>query len=200
MVETFFCADLHLGHKQILVYEKEHRPFETVEEMNETIIKNWNSVVKPKDIIYVLGDFAFGRANIYLANRLNGHKRLVLGNHDYSKMSYYAYYFEKIFGMTYWKQCILSHMPIHSYNRQNHHESYGIDAPIFLNVHGHLHSRCIMRQKKILYTRDKMGDTVICGTPFELEEDPYYFNVSVERHSLTPVHADLILDRCKEIL
>ncbi|MCF1193194.1 metallophosphoesterase, partial [Mangrovimonas sp. AS39] len=82
MIEVWFTSDLHLGHKNILVYEKEARPFETVEEMNETLISNWNNTVRTSDIVFCLGDFAFGRSNVDLAARLNGRKRLVMGNHD----------------------------------------------------------------------------------------------------------------------
>lgn len=192
MINTWFTSDLHLGHTNILEYEKEHRPFKTIEEMNEKLIENWNSVVKQKDIVYVLGDFAFGKSNISLAHRLCGEKRLVLGNHDYSDPQYYRNYFSKLFGMTYWKQCILSHMPVHSYNYTEHHAEH--DRPLYLNVHGHLHSKAVMRWKE----DEEFGS--IFHMPIELQEDPFYFNVSVERHNLTPVHADLILERCKGIL
>ena len=52
---VFIIADAHLFHKNIINYCG--RPFENVEEMNNTIIKNWNRVVGKHDIVYVLGDF-----------------------------------------------------------------------------------------------------------------------------------------------
>ena len=82
MTETYFTSDTHFGHRNILEYEKEARPFETVEEMNEQLIANWNDTVRPKDIVFHLGDFAFGAINVPIADRLNGYKRLVMGNHD----------------------------------------------------------------------------------------------------------------------
>jgi calcineurin-like phosphoesterase family protein len=57
--------------------------------MDETLIRNWNSVVRPDDLVYHLGDFAFGLhdgdrvRSIFI--RLMGRKILVLGNHDYKK-------------------------------------------------------------------------------------------------------------------
>ena len=53
-----YCtSDCHFNHKNILSYEPQSRPFATIEEMNETIISNWNSVVTAEDEVWVLGDF-----------------------------------------------------------------------------------------------------------------------------------------------
>lgn len=81
---TYFASDYHLGHKNIIKYDG--RPFKDVNEMNETIIANHNSVVSNKDDFYFLGDFCFdNRAEEYL-NRLNGNKFFIKGNHDRSDM------------------------------------------------------------------------------------------------------------------
>ena len=81
-MNTFFTADTHFSHSGIIHYC--NRPFSSFEEMNETIIQNWNNKVQPKDTVYHLGDFAFGqRAEILsLTKRLNGHIILIEGNHD----------------------------------------------------------------------------------------------------------------------
>lgn len=83
----WFTSDTHFNHQNILAYEPETRPFETVEEMNEVIIKNWNDKVKPDDTIYVLGDFFMGMLDKIedILNRLNGKIILVRGNHDTKK-------------------------------------------------------------------------------------------------------------------
>jgi len=80
--KIFFCADSHFGHANILKYSK--RPFSSVGDMDEALINNWNNLVKPNDTVYHLGDFAFlPYFNIkQIANRLNGTKHLILGNHD----------------------------------------------------------------------------------------------------------------------
>ena len=54
--------------------------------MNEALVNNWNSVVKPEDHVYHLGDFCFGNVEKWNwclePGRLNGHIHLILGNHD----------------------------------------------------------------------------------------------------------------------
>jgi calcineurin-like phosphoesterase family protein len=76
----WFTSDLHLGHANIIRYC--NRPFTNVEEMNEKLINNWNTLVKPGDSVYNLGDFAFHREPSIFFNRLNGCKYLIKGNHD----------------------------------------------------------------------------------------------------------------------
>lgn len=75
-------SDLHLGHKNILKYED--RPFKNVEEMDETLINNWNETVQPNDIVFNLGDFAFfnGQKIIETLEQLNGEQLFIFGNHD----------------------------------------------------------------------------------------------------------------------
>lgn len=77
-----FTSDTHWFHSSVLRYS--NRPFADVTEMDEALIENWNSVVKPKDTVYHLGDVAFGKRSKIktLLERLNGHKHLILGNHD----------------------------------------------------------------------------------------------------------------------
>lgn len=87
-MKTFFTADLHFGHRRISQYSG--RPFgeldHQVDEMNETIIKTWNDTVKNDDTIYILGDIFMGRRSQIgpIAERLNGTKLLIPGNHDSS--------------------------------------------------------------------------------------------------------------------
>ena len=80
MAGVFFTADLHLGHRNIIQYC--NRPYSSVDEMDESLISNWNSKVEKNDHIYIVGDFTMGsNATTYL-RRLNGRKHLVRGNHD----------------------------------------------------------------------------------------------------------------------
>ena len=82
MSKVWLISDNHFNHQKIIEYC--NRPFKTVEQMNEEMIKKWNSVVKEDDKIYHLGDFGFGSkeqiANII--SKLNGRIFLILGNHD----------------------------------------------------------------------------------------------------------------------
>lgn len=82
---VFVCADLHFSHSNIIKYE--NRPFKDKDDMNEQLIKNWNSVVSDEDTVYVLGDVAFcSKVQAQaLISRLNGKKYLIMGNHDRAK-------------------------------------------------------------------------------------------------------------------
>jgi len=81
---TWFTADAHFGHSRVIEYAK--RPFASVEEMDQTMINNWNSVVGKQDIVYYLGDFSFYKdqqKTVDVINKLNGSEiHLILGNHD----------------------------------------------------------------------------------------------------------------------
>ncbi len=82
MPEHFFTSDTHFGHESIIRLCK--RPFQSVMEMNETLIDNWNAAVSKSDIVYHLGDFSMGSdvpASSF-ARRLNGIVHLIEGNHD----------------------------------------------------------------------------------------------------------------------
>lgn len=79
---VFFTSDTHFNHANIIHFC--NRPFKNVEEMNETVIRNWNSVVSSDDIVFHLGDFCLGGAAEWtkIIDRLNGRIYLILGNHD----------------------------------------------------------------------------------------------------------------------
>lgn len=84
MKNIFATSDLHIHHANIIKYC--NRPFASMEEMDNILIANWNSVVKPEDEVYLLGDFVWTKSEEDLNSitlRLNGSKHLVLGNHDY---------------------------------------------------------------------------------------------------------------------
>lgn len=173
MSETFFIGDTHFGHQNILTYEPIARPFATVEEMNEAIVDRWNSVVGKFDKVYHVGDFCMGgRENIAIADRLNGQKRLVMGNHDAYPAELYLKYFKSIHGVLFWNDCILTHVPVHPANLQ-HRSTY--------NIHGHLHSK---RVETAGNERNKGA-----GLP-DNTYDWRYINVSCEQNNLTPISAD----------
>jgi len=173
MSNIFFIADLHFGHKKVIEFEKEHRPFATIEEHDDELVKRWNSRVTKKDSVWVLGDFCFGKANLEIAGRLNGTKRLVMGNHDLYPAADYLKYFTRVCGVVEFKGMILSHIPVHDsqFERYSH------------NIHGHLHSKNIMWQT--------MRQVQTIG-PLQYVEpawEPHgrYINVSAEQINLTPI-------------
>lgn len=78
MSDVFFTSDTHFGHERCAV---SFRSFSSLEDMDELLIHNWNSVVKKSDLVYHLGDFGFKNIAEY-RKRLNGNINLILGNHD----------------------------------------------------------------------------------------------------------------------
>lgn len=79
----YLIADTHFDHANIIRYCK--RPFPNVRIMNRVLIRNWNNTVKPRDTVYFLGDWAFGRGSRepkYWVRKLNGHIFSIKGSHD----------------------------------------------------------------------------------------------------------------------
>ncbi len=177
MSEVFFIADTHFGHRGIINFTatKPFRPFGNIEEHDAELVRRWNSVVGKNDIVWVLGDFCFGKRNIPIADQLNGSKRLVMGNHDMYASEDYLKYFHKLYGCAEYKGMILSHIPVHT----NQFPRF------YMNVHGHLHTHKVMR-------RDPHSDTI------RHIPDHRYFNVSCEQINLTPIPFDEILNQWAE--
>lgn len=84
----YFISDTHFYHENVINFDK--RPFKTIEEMNQTLIDNWNDTIKAGDDVYILGDFCWltPQSPKYqeLINQLKGNKHLILGNHDKEHM------------------------------------------------------------------------------------------------------------------
>lgn len=82
MQNIWFTSDQHYHHKNIIKYS--NRPFASVAEMNEAMIRNYNSVVMPHDNVYHMGDFGFCTIEQadQILTRLNGRKFFIWGNHD----------------------------------------------------------------------------------------------------------------------
>jgi len=79
---TYFTSDTHYWHTNVIDYT--HRPFASVEEMNQTMIDNWNAIVHADDLVYHLGDFSFGSSDKHrdILEQLAGNIVFILGNHD----------------------------------------------------------------------------------------------------------------------
>ncbi len=108
---TYFIGCTHFGHANIIKLAK--RPFSSVEEMDETLVSNWNKTVRKTDTVYHLGDFSYkgsSRPADYL-NRLNGDIILIKGNHDPDNWGHKYYEFKdnkRLF--------VLMHYPIEEWN------------------------------------------------------------------------------------
>lgn len=178
---TWLISDTHFGHSKILTFTDSNTGklirgdhFSSVTEMNEHMVERWNSVVKPNDTVYHLGDVFFGDRNEFyqLWNRLNGTKELIIGNHDDIKFLASGMFFSKVHM---WKiipdfNFLLSHIPLHESNLKIHYsEKYtegdvGVTQKQFLNLHGHTHQN---------------------GSP-----DGPYLSTCVELRDYTPVHIE----------
>jgi calcineurin-like phosphoesterase family protein len=141
MHDIFFTSDSHFDHANFLKFTDDDgkliRPFASVEEMNETMISRWNAVVKPQDKIWHLGDVTFRPEKFArIASRLNGHKRLLLGNHDDARCFEVMRWFDKVQLWRIFKDenFVCTHIPILS--GQFRHK-------VQFNVHGHLHQNVI---------------------------------------------------------
>lgn len=175
---VWLTSDLHINHNKEFIYKA--RGFNSIEEMNEAIVENWNSVVGKDDIVYCLGDVSMGETkknnSLKLINQLNGHIILIIGNHDTDnrldlyrecrniESIEYAFRFRKG-KRTYW----LSHYPTITANS-------GKEKPVWC-LSGHTHSK-------------------------EKFDDNYYYNynVGLDAHDMFPVSFSQVEKDIKEYM
>ena len=166
---NYYIADTHFGHDNIRRFS--NRPFDSVEEMDKTIIENWNKKVKPDDDVYILGDFAYkGKDYRYYLKQLNGHKHLVIGNHDTktvnkSKGTNCFVEIENIIEVNdNGKRIVLCHYPLVEWNGY-----YNGAYHFYGHVHNTFHNNttCYARDMKNAYN---VGVDVIGFAPCTFEE------------------------------
>lgn len=138
MSKVYFISDLHLGHKQILEFSPS-REGDTVLEHDHAIVVKWNSIVKKRDTVWVLGDVAWEVDSLKVLNEMNGTKILVMGNHDTFDLPVYLKYFKTVYGFKTYKGYWISHAPIHPVELRGRK-----------NIHGHVHMNRVVNQ----YTGD----------------------------------------------
>jgi len=142
--DIWLISDTHFQHENILKFRDADGNlirgglFDSVEQMDDYMCTQWNRYVKPGDIIYHLGDVMMGSKETFVSmfKKLNGQKRLIVGNHDDIKFMAQKELFAKIMM---WRQfpefgLLLSHVPldpsgVYNYRTKEH----------MLNVHGHIH-------------------------------------------------------------
>jgi calcineurin-like phosphoesterase family protein len=175
MTNRFVISDTHFFHTKCWdTFKRDDgsplRHFTSTEEMNETMINNWNAVVNHDDTVYHLGDVTWEYKKPFneLMHHLKGRKILILGNHDKlsKKVPVLLDHFERI---ELWKGfhelgCTFIHIPININDLR--------DGDIC--VHGHIHYRHYMNKAGLL--------------------DPRYINVSVEQTNYAPVPFDILRD------
>jgi len=128
MTTLRLIADLHFNHSNITSMS-DLRQGSNYQEHDNWVIKQINSVTTKYDQTYILGDVSFSKEGLELLKRINGNKKLWLGNHDTFSNASYLKYFQKLYGISkehgYW----LSHAPIHLNSLRNR-----------WNIHGHTHA------------------------------------------------------------
>ena len=84
--KMFFTSDSHWRHENIIKYCG--RPFSSVDEMDEELIRRWNEKVPKDGVVWHLGDVGFAHPQIIndILDRLNGTINLVIGNHDWRRV------------------------------------------------------------------------------------------------------------------
>lgn len=142
-----FYSDPHLGHSNIIKYCD--RPFESIQEMNDILISNYNRIINSNDIVLWLGDcFLKGTLEDYksILNKMNGKKVLIVGNHDQGDAAMASLGFElvmkeavmNISGVT----CRISHYPYDSPGIVDKHVNRRPQKnPGEILIHGHNHSK-----------------------------------------------------------
>jgi calcineurin-like phosphoesterase family protein len=90
--KVFYTSDLHFRHENIIKFC--NRPFTNADEMDAALIDKWNKKVALEDDVYIVGDYMY-RSRISISDyckALNGHKHLIVGNHDAPKLRNKANY------------------------------------------------------------------------------------------------------------
>ena len=179
MPANFLVSDTHFGHAGVTKFLREDgtklRPWDSVEEMDEEMVRRWNERVRPNDKVYHLGDVVINRKALPILDRLNGDKVLIRGNHDIFKDEDYRPYFRSLRGYHVMNGMILSHIPIHEASLGR----FGV------NIHGHLHSGRVMLYNENRY-RYGLENTYI---------DPRYHCVCVEQTDFAPILFEDVIKR-----
>lgn len=170
--KIFFTSDTHFGHANIIEFAK--RPFSSVEEMDEALIKNWNERVPKDGLVFHLGDFSFGRHSCekYL-KRLNGKIVLIVGNHDFKNLS------NKDLDMFYWhsqqlfikienRKLFLNHFPFLCYSGSWRNQENAV-----WQLFGHVHSGPLSKCGKDLPRLSMLF--------------PYQYDVGVDNNDFIPI-------------
>lgn len=172
MGRIFYTSDLHFSHSNIIQYC--NRPFDSVEQMNDTLINNWNKVVKNEDSVYILGDITLsGSRMVYdIISQLKGNKILIKGNHDirwikdkrFPALELFensqAYDYLEIYDKG--RKVILCHYPLMTWNKQ-YQGAY--------HLYGHIHNN-----EPLIQINNS-------------------FNVGVDVNNYTPVTLDELIEK-----
>ena len=185
---NWFTSDLHLGHARIV--ELSHRPFATIEEHDETIADNWRRVVRPDDIVWLLGDASSEgtwQHALDIIRELPGRKMLITGNHDrcwpqrrnaHKFFAPYSQVFElvspwartSVLGTRVW----LSHFPyVGDHTETDRFPECRLPISATPLVHGHIHSETQKVSRVPLMVNNELVQT----TQVHVGVDAWDFNL-----------------------
>ncbi len=162
----FFTSDTHFGSQRALSYSR--RPFVSVQEMDEVMIKNWNNKVAFDDVVYHLGDFGNLEIRSYLAGKIH----LILGNYETDRLkenSKFQYELAKHF------ESILPHTALTLKNDDTVYLTHKPSECIrgTFNLFGHIHGL-----KKVSYNGLNVGVDANHFTPLS-EDDVLFFKNAI---------------------
>lgn len=134
---VYVISDLHFSHRNMAT----KRGFTDEVEHDDFIIKQWNSVVTKKDVIYILGDITMEKTSpYYLLDKLNGIKKVILGNHDMPQhVPELLKYVNSVCGVFKYKGFLLSHVPVHHFELDRFRK----------NIHGHVHENSLKDERYV---------------------------------------------------
>ena len=141
---TWFSADHHFGHKNIIRFQD--RPWADVNEMDAALIERWNSVVEYDDTVYHLGDFSlsgdaeyvqgvFGRLLghvVMLRNEQHHDKRWLRNRHEYRTCSGPVEWLPPLYTLDVDAVVVLCHFPLEVWDRRHYGSRH---------LHGHSHGK-----------------------------------------------------------
>ncbi len=145
MSRKLYISDCHFFHKALLT-SMDRRPFEDLDQMHACMIRQWKAAVGPKDEVYILGDFSYGKGQetMEILDQLPGRLHLVIGNHDQWFRKLDQEHLSRFVWAASYKEIrdqgrhvILSHYPTFCYNGQYHVGKDG-SANVYM-LYGHVH-------------------------------------------------------------
>lgn len=166
MHKNYFISDPHFTHHNVIKFTTDEgklfRPFSSIEEHDNLIIDNINTLVRPCDKLYILGDVIMYRRDFSILDRIITKKRILIrGNHDIFRLKDYLPYFKDVRAYKIMPKhgFIFSHIPIHPNQ---------LEERFNLNIHGHMHHKTIDDSRYMNICPERIG-----YKPIELEEIIY---------------------------
>jgi len=173
MNNIWFVSDMHFGHNNIIEYCE--RPYRSVEEMDQTLVDNWNDYVKPSDTVWHLGDWAFH--NYERIGQLNGHIRSVPGNHDHERAKKILPFLPNGFEaeVVYLKidrehRFTLCHYPMEAWRRDHKYHLHGHTHGMFAQLSDATRAHYFGYRGNIPFRMDVGIDAVKLYRPIHLDE------------------------------